>query len=260
MLTLKIITINTWKGEDAYDVRIENLKQQLLALQPDIILMQECFEAPLLEKDTISYINQAFNYHLDFVQAREKIRDFEEFPVQSFSNMAILSRLPILNSFHYPLPLADGDEMRFGQEVEFFLENGKTAILTNIHLTHLNQNSNIRLEQIKKVTERIQHQKNILHIIGGDFNATINSTEIQYLIQEANLIESFSYIQPKEKHHTLVDYLHKNNDLGVDFIFISKEQKQYKITQANICLNEPILTSYGYCSDHFGMLLNIEYA
>jgi len=170
MHTLKIITINTWKGEDAYDVRIDNLKKELLELMPDIILLQECFEAPTLEKDTISNINQAFNYHLDYIQAREKIRDYEGFPVQCFSNMAILSRLPILNSFHYPLPLAKGDEMRFGQEIEFFLENGKTAILTNIHLTHVNQSNNIRLEQIKKITERIQHQKNILHIIGGDFN------------------------------------------------------------------------------------------
>ena len=110
MPTLKIITINTWKGEVDYDIRIENLKQQLTALKPDIILMQECFEAPIIEKDTISYINQAFNYHLDFIQAREKIRNFEEFPVLCFSNMAILSRLPILNSYHYPLPLANGDE------------------------------------------------------------------------------------------------------------------------------------------------------
>jgi endonuclease/exonuclease/phosphatase family metal-dependent hydrolase len=259
MATLKIITINTWKGEDAYDVRIENLKQQLLALQPDIILMQECFEAPIIEKDTISYINQAFNYHLDFIQAREKIRNFEEFPVQCFSNMAILSRLPILNSYHYPLPLANGDEMRFGQEIEFFLENGKTAILTNVHLTHVNQNNSIRLEQIKKITERIQKQKNILHIIGGDFNATLHSPEIQYFIQEANLIETFSHLNIKEKHNTLVEYQNKNIELGVDFIFLSNENIRYKIVESGICLQSQINTDYGYCSDHFGMSLTIQY-
>lgn len=260
MHTLKIITINTWKGEDAYDVRIENLKQQLLALQPDIILMQECFEAPMLEKDTISHINQAFNYHLDFVQAREKIRNFEEFPVQCFSNMAILSRLPILNSFHYPLPLAEGDEMRFGQEIEFFLENGKTAILTNIHLTHVNQDNNIRLEQIKKIAERIQQQKNILHIVGGDFNATVHSPEIQFLTQDTKLMETFSYLHPQKQHNTLVESHQKKIDLGVDFIFMSNEHKQCKIKEARICLDTPIDTNYGYCSDHFGMLLTIEYA
>jgi endonuclease/exonuclease/phosphatase family metal-dependent hydrolase len=260
MHTLKIITINTWKGEDAYDVRIENLKQQLQTLQPDIILMQECFEATLIEKDTISYINQAFNYHLDYIQAREKIRDFEGFPVQCFSNMAILSRLPILNSFHYPLPLAKGDEMRFGQEIEFFLDNGKTAILTNVHLTHINQNNHIRLEQIKVISERIKQQKNILHIIGGDFNATINAPEIKYLMQEANLLETFSHLHPKDKHNTLVDFHSKNMDLGVDFLFISNDKKRFSIQEASICLNQPIATNYGYCSDHFGMLLKIEYA
>jgi hypothetical protein len=260
MHTLKIITINTWKGEDAYDVRIDNLKKELLELMPDIILLQECFEAPTLEKDTISNINQAFNYHLDYIQAREKIRDFEGFPVQCFSNMAILSRLPILNSFHYPLPLAKGDEMRFGQEIEFFLENGKTAILTNIHLTHVNQSNNIRLEQIKKITERIQHQKNILHIIGGDFNSTIHTPEIQYLMKEGKLLESFSHMHPKLKHNTLVNFNSKNLDLGVDFLFISNDKKQFSIKEASICLNQSIATSYGYCSDHFGMLLKIEYA
>jgi hypothetical protein len=30
MQSLKIVTINTWKGEDAFDKRIENLKKQLL--------------------------------------------------------------------------------------------------------------------------------------------------------------------------------------------------------------------------------------
>ena len=258
MYTLKIITINTWKGEDAYDIRLEELKHQLLALQPDIILMQECFEADKIQKDTISYINLSFNYHLDFIQAREKIRFFENSPVQCFSNMAILSRLPILNSYHYNLPLVNGDEMRFVQEIEFFLENSKTAILTNVHLTHVN-NSEFKIEQIKKITERVKHQENILHIIGGDFNATYHAPEIQYFINESKLIESFSYLHPNEKHNTIVDYHDKDIDLGVDFLFVANLPKKCTILQSEICLNKPISTKYGFCSDHFGMLLKITY-
>lgn len=260
MARLKIVTINTWKGENDYDVRIENLKQQLLAINPDIILMQECFEAPNIEKDTISYLNQAFNYHLDYIQAREKIRDFEGFPIQSFSNLGILSKLPFLNSFHYPLPLAEGDEMRFGQEAEFFLENGKTALVTNVHLTHLNNNNAIRLEQAKKISERINLQNQKLHIIGGDFNCTINSSEIQYLLKNSNLTDCYSKVNPNLPRNTLVDYKDKDIDLGVDYLLIGNLNNQYKITDANICLQYPIDTPYGYCSDHFGILINIEYA
>jgi endonuclease/exonuclease/phosphatase family metal-dependent hydrolase len=120
MPTLKVVTINTWKGESSYDIRINSLIEQLQEIKPDLILFQECFEAPNLDKDTVSKVNKHFNYHLDFLQAREKIRIFEDNPFRSFSNMAILSRLPILNSLHYPLPIADGDEVRFGQEIEFF--------------------------------------------------------------------------------------------------------------------------------------------
>jgi len=260
MQSLKIVTINTWKGEDAFDKRIENLKKQLLELNPDIILMQECFEAHSINKDTITYINKDFNYHLDFLQAREKIRDFEEFPVQCFSNMCILSRLPILNSFHYPLPLAEGDEMRFGQEIEFFLENGKTAIITNVHLTHYNKNNKIRLEQIDRISNRVKEQKNILHIIGGDFNCTLNSPEIQQFLKEANLIETFSHLHPNKKHNTLVEAQKKEVDLGVDFLFLSNLNNKIKIVEAGICLQTPIHTAYGYCSDHFGMYLTIHYA
>jgi endonuclease/exonuclease/phosphatase family metal-dependent hydrolase len=260
MPILTIISINTWKGEDAYDIRMEYLRKQLLSLNPDIILMQECFEAPSIEKDTISYINQAFNYHLDYIQAREKFRSFEGFPVHSFSNMAVLSKLPILNSYHYPLPMSDGDDMRFGQEIEFFLENGKTAILTNVHLTHLNQKELVRMEQIKKITERVKLNTTKLNIIGGDFNTTFYSSEIQYFIKELNAIETFSHLNPNTKHSTLVEGQLKGVDIGVDFIFLNNTLRQFKLQQAKTCINEPIPTQYGFASDHFGMLLKIEYA
>jgi endonuclease/exonuclease/phosphatase family metal-dependent hydrolase len=259
MPSLKIVTINTWKAEANYDARIMHLKKALYDLKPDLILLQECFEAPLIDRDTIRVINSKLNYHLDFLQAREKIRDFEEFPVQCFSNMCILSRLPIINSFHYPLPLAQGDEMRFGQEIEILLENGKTGIITNVHLTHINTKDAIRLEQIKTITERIKANQDKLQIIGGDFNCTILSTEIQYLIKEANLIESFSFIHPDKSHITLVDYFKKQVELGVDFLFVCNKVKKINIQEADSCLQEPIAIPYGYCSDHFGMSLTIQY-
>jgi endonuclease/exonuclease/phosphatase family metal-dependent hydrolase len=259
MPSLTIISINTWKGEDAYDIRMEYLRKQLVSLHPDLILLQECFEAPSIEKDTISYINKAFNYHLDYIQAREKFRSFDGFPVQSFSNMAVLSKLPILNSYHYPLPLADGDDMRFGQEIEFFLENGKTAILTNVHLTHLNQKELVRMEQIKKITERVKLNKTKLNIIGGDFNTTFHSSEIQYFIKEINAIETFSHVNPNTTHSTLIDAQLKGVAIGVDFLFLNNITRKFKLKQAKTCINEPIATPYGYASDHFGMLLKIDY-
>jgi endonuclease/exonuclease/phosphatase family metal-dependent hydrolase len=260
MQSLKIVTINTWKGEANYDARIMHLKKALYDLKPDLILMQECFEAPSINKDTIAFINKDFNYHLDFLQAREKIRDFEELPVQCFSNMGILSRLPIINSYHYPLPLAQGDQMRFGQEIEILLENGKTGTITNVHLTHINTKDAKRFDQIKTITERIKGNQDKLQIIGGDFNCSILSTEIQYLMKEANLIESFSFIHPDKPHITLVDYFKKQAELGVDFLFVYNKVKKIDIQEAGSCLQESIDIPYGYCSDHFGMSLTIQYA
>lgn len=260
MPVLKVITINTWKAEEDYAVRIMHLIKALYDLKPDLILLQECFEAPSIDKDTIREINRTFNYHLDYIQAREKIREFDGEPVQCFSNMGILSRLPIINSFHYPLPLALGDEMRFGQEIEILFENGKTGIVTNAHLTHINNKELIRFEQIKTITERIKVNKDKLQIIGGDFNCTSLSTDIQFLIKEANLIESFSFLHPDTPHFTLVDYFKKEIALGVDFLFISKSVNKIHIQEAVCCFKEPIAIPYGYCSDHFGMSLTIQYA
>jgi endonuclease/exonuclease/phosphatase family metal-dependent hydrolase len=260
MPTLKIVTINTWKSEGDYDARMTHLTKALYDLKPDLIFLQECFEAPLIDRDTIRAINSNLNYHLDFIQAREKIREFDDTSIQSFSSMGILSRLPIINSYHYPLPLAQGDEMRFGQEIEILLENGKTGIFTNVHLTHINTKDAIRFEQIKTITERIKANQDKLQIIGGDFNCTILSTEIQYLMKEANLIESFSFIHPDTPHITLVDYFKKQVELGVDFLFVCNKVKKIHIQEAGCCLQEPINIPYGYCSDHFGMSLTIQYA
>jgi hypothetical protein len=52
----------------------------------------------------------------------------------------------------------------------------------------------------------------------------------------------------------------KEVDLGVDFLFLSNLNNKIKIVEAGICLQTPIHTAYGYCSDHFGMYLTIHYA
>ena len=82
----------------------------------------------------------------------------------------------------------DIDRLNFGQEIEILLENGKTGIFTNVHLTHINTKDAIRYEQIKTITERIKANQDKLQIIGGDFNCTILSTEIQYLMKDFNKI------------------------------------------------------------------------
>jgi hypothetical protein len=91
--------------------------------------------------------------------------------------------------------------------------------LSQVDLKVATSMPDIRFEQIKTITERIKANQDKLQIIGGDFNCTILSTEIQYLMKEANLIESFSFIHPDKPHITLVDYFKKQVELGVDFLF-----------------------------------------
>jgi hypothetical protein len=78
-------------------------------------------------------------------------------------------------------------------------------------------------------------------------------------LKETNCIESFNCLNPNKNHASLVEPYLKGIELGVDFLFLSNLNYNYKLIAADICLNKKIETELGYCSDHFGMFINLKY-
>lgn len=103
--------------------------------------------------------------------------------------------------------------------------NGKCLLLVNIHLTfpHNSFDRRLRLTQIKQFLELIheyQEKHNLLNkcsiILCGDFNSPYENDSVYQFI-EKQYQSSYRFIHEKEPKVTHLT--HRNEQLGVDFIF-----------------------------------------
>jgi endonuclease/exonuclease/phosphatase family metal-dependent hydrolase len=89
---MRIVTLNTWKNEGAYDVRLDAMAAGLRALDADVIALQECFVADSLDLDTAARVAEATGLHLTRRTMRAKPRDHGCISAASRSDLALLTR------------------------------------------------------------------------------------------------------------------------------------------------------------------------
>ena len=179
---IKIITINTWKSDGHYAHRMMALAEQLQELDPDVVLCQECFALPDNVVNAIQTLSSALQLYSVFTPARLKRRRLNDHWKDSYSGLGILSRFPItmLKEFTFPFVPEDGE--RKVQIATIDLPHGKKLIICNIHLTHLPGASALRSEQIRRLASEVTTlDPTAIRIVGGDFNAEMNSPELNLL-------------------------------------------------------------------------------
>ena len=109
---MRLITLNTWKGDGAYHRRLIAMADGLAAENPDIVLLQECLRAPEARLDTAACLAETLGMDHVAWHGRRKARLVEGREFDCTSGVAILSRLPILASRTIMLPVAAADERR----------------------------------------------------------------------------------------------------------------------------------------------------
>jgi hypothetical protein len=70
---LVVVTLNTWKGDGAYSARLRLMVEEVGQLDPDILLLQECFAAPELGHDTAAALAGAMGFQSANWPGRKKI-------------------------------------------------------------------------------------------------------------------------------------------------------------------------------------------
>jgi endonuclease/exonuclease/phosphatase family metal-dependent hydrolase len=104
-----------------------------------------------------------------------------------------------------------------------------------VHLTHLRNHHALRIEQLINVLKEISASSARHRIVGGDFNAEENSTEIQLIKERGPVIDSASH---------WVDHL----------LIIRPAAEPYpKFTRSETVLDQPDAENGLYPSDHFGV-------
>ncbi|HEX8951605.1 MAG TPA: endonuclease/exonuclease/phosphatase family protein, partial [Polyangia bacterium] len=101
MRSLRIVTLNLWNGQRGVERRMEVLLPQLLALQPDVVTLQEVLEKPGgLQQGQLIAQAMGADYRFGCVDAASAAG-----PIGN----AIVSRLPIVGESQLRLPGPAGD-------------------------------------------------------------------------------------------------------------------------------------------------------
>jgi endonuclease/exonuclease/phosphatase family metal-dependent hydrolase len=170
-VNLRVVTINTWKCDGPYAQRMDALAVGLAALEPDIVLCQEAFEAVDGSLSTWRRLARALDVASVFHPMRRKVREVEGFPTDSFSGLATLSRHPVLETTTVGLPEDPRDGPRAALVVAVRTPHGLVRV-ANTHLTHLRDRDDLRLEQVRVLLASAPWRADAdVRLLGGDFNA-----------------------------------------------------------------------------------------
>jgi endonuclease/exonuclease/phosphatase family metal-dependent hydrolase len=172
---MRIVTINTGKGDGLYARRLELLAEGLGALVPDVVALQEAFAVADGSADTAAFLAQRLGLHVTVAPARRKLRWVDGRQVQSNSSVALLSREPLLETQRWPLPSHPDDGQRVALLVRLPLGVG-VVMLANVHLTHLPGLDSLRREQISTLLAHpwFATHGSVGHLIVGDLNTDLD--------------------------------------------------------------------------------------
>jgi len=170
---LRIVSLNTWKCDGDYAKRLPFMAQGLLALEPDIVLLQEVFRSLDGPWDTAAYLAGALQMQADCSWVRRKPRWLQGMWHDSESGMAMLCKRPVLDSRVISLPSSPEDGGRNAQLFAF--EHGAEKFwLGNVHLSHLEHADVLRQTQFNAVwNQQVLDQLSGSLWILGDFNTPL---------------------------------------------------------------------------------------
>ena len=253
---VKIITINTWKCDGDYPERMRILAEQLAALKPTIVACQECFYSDEGKADTLKFLADKLNMNYSFLPGRSKSRYLEGKWVDSQSGLGILSAYPLTAANDLDLPVVLGDDERKVQQCEVMLPSGKTIMVTNTHLTHLN-NTPGRKAQAEALADMVRVNKvDGYNIVCGDFNCGPTSIEVKSFIKKSGAVDCYTSGSGQEPRHSLANAFTRNIHICVDHIFalpITGGSTTPEFINSGVVLNIQDETSGLFPSDHFGI-------
>lgn len=198
--TLRLVSLNTWKGEGDYPARLRAMATALAALNADVIALQEdlcCEEGGL---HTAGALARALGLHLSTVPARRKPRRINGRDQDSSSGLAVLSREPAREQRVLALPQDARDGERVVQCVRLTHGRGHWWLI-NLHLTHLSDRADLRRAQLDTVLGALGDAAGREAVVlCGDFNAAPGDPEIgAFLLPHGPLRDAFGD-QPKATH------------------------------------------------------------
>lgn len=175
---MRLVSLNTWKGDGDYPRRLKAMVKGLASLSPDLIALQEDVRTDDGRIHTAQTLAQALGLYLIWLPARAKHRQVGPHMEASTSGFAVLSREPILEQRVLTLPDDPRDGQRLAQCVQLPWALGG-GWLINLHLTHLPDRPELRQAQLWHVVNELSvWAADERWLLCGDFNAGPADPEI----------------------------------------------------------------------------------
>lgn len=175
---MRLVSLNTWKGDGDYSRRLEAMATGLASLSPDLIALQEDVRTNDGRIHTALTLAQALGLHLFWLPARAKHRPVGPHMEASTSGLAVLSREPLLEQRVLNLPDDPRDGQRLAQCVRLPQTLGG-GWLINLHLTYLPDRPDLRQMQLLHIVNELNAWAvDVRWLLCGDFNAGPADPEI----------------------------------------------------------------------------------
>jgi endonuclease/exonuclease/phosphatase family metal-dependent hydrolase len=263
--TLKVVTLNLWGEQPPLERRMQLAVDQLRALAPDVVGLQEVRQVPGSLPNQAETLGRALGMQHVFAPATAWGGGDE--------GLALLSRHPIMNSRVHELPHALPTERRVLVGATLDTPAGRLDVYTT-HLNYRLTDGNKREDQVVAVDDHVAATASELpKILLGDFNATPDSDEIRFLrgLHSAGGRRTF-WQDAWERRHGRADgftWARANpytarlrwleRDRRLDYIFVGPMRRDGRgvVLDCRIVLDRAAADG-ALPSDHFGLYAEVQ--
>jgi endonuclease/exonuclease/phosphatase family metal-dependent hydrolase len=270
--TIRVVTLNLWGEQGPLARRLALCEQQLRALRPDVLALQEVREIPGQLENTAASLARALQLHWVFAETLQWGGGAE--------GLAILSRVPILAHDHTALPHATASERRIVLSAALDFAGTPVAAFTT-HLNYRMGHGCEREDQVEAVDRYIAATTAkltpaaALTLLMGDFNATPDSDELRFLRGLHSLRGRRTYYQDAFLVHSDrerdagLTWSRRNpytqrlrflqTDRRLDYIFVGGPDRKGRgvVHTCRVVLDEGDADGV-FPSDHFGVLAEVQ--
>jgi endonuclease/exonuclease/phosphatase family metal-dependent hydrolase len=242
-LRIRVATLNCRNTADRWKARRPLLVRQLVALQPDVIGLQELRRFPSQARG-IAARARAGDLVLD------QFRSYKTGLYGLWEGVAVMSRLPVLDRAKLKLR----GQNRVAQRVTVAAGDG----ILDFYNTHLaSEGEEVRTRQAQRLLEWMAERPSVPQVLVGDFNARPTAPSIQLLA--ARLRSAYAVVHGAEPEKTVPTPLRvgaTGRGSVLDFIFVNPlvEVHEARRTFEESDPGDEHLVA----SDHFGLAATVS--
>lgn len=248
--TIRVATINLRNTSDRWKERAPLLIEQLLALRPDVIGLQEV-RVPAKQA---AWIAKQVNARL-----HERAPPYSLYQTNKTGLAGKLEGIAILSSLAFLekewLDLRGGS--RVAQRVRLRLPFGRTLDFYNTHLHHKADAEELRTEQARRLLDWMDERPGAAQVLVGDFNAQPLAPPVQLIMER--LRSAYHAVHGREPDRTAPTPLSdKWGSAGhvIDYIFVNDG---VEVHGAWVTFDKVDGADSRLCaSDHYGLAAEIS--